>query len=97
MALLPTMKVQKGDGPVITINTSDFASFKGNGYAEYVPAPVQSKEPEAPKDEDAQPAKPTLKELRERAAKLGVMNAGKLKEDELVKAIAEVSGTNPEN
>lgn len=94
MALLPTIKIQKESGPVITINASDFAGFKAQGYAEYIPSSVQPKEPENPKEEDVAPAKPTVKELREQAAKLGIINAGKLKEDELVKAIAQVSGQN---
>ncbi len=88
MVSIPTMLVKKPDGPVTRINVCDFGRLQAEGYVEYVPiesgepGPVHTGEP-APT-----PAKPTLKELREKAVKLGVINAAKLKEDELVKILA---------
>lgn len=95
MGLIPTMLVRKPGGPVTRINVSDFEPMQRGGYVEYVvgsekdnPAPAGVAAGEAA-------AKPTIKELRDKAAKLGVVNASKLKEDELLKIIVESQPQEP--
>lgn len=91
MVAIPTMLVKKTGGPVTRINVADFGRLQGEGYVEYVPSEVREPGPVKTVETvetDPTSAKPTLKELREKAVKLGVINAAKLKEDELVKILA---------
>lgn len=97
MTLIPTMLVRKNGGPVTRINVSDYGKMQAEGYVEYVASAETDVDPAKtePKPEEAgggagAVTKPTLKELRDKAIKLGVVNASKLKEDELLKVLAEV-------
>lgn len=80
---IPTTKVYK-DGGYLIVNQCDAAAWTAKGWS-LTPEQVK-KESKAPEPDK----KAVLKDLRDKGSKLGILNAGKLSEAELTKAIAEV-------
>jgi hypothetical protein len=85
--ILKTVHVTGPAGTLI-INERDLAAFRAQGY-DLAAGPIPATEPPAsvPVPEPAE-AELTVAEMRGKAASLGVINAGKLKERDLRDAIA---------
>lgn len=93
MATIPTISVYGPKGHLI-VNVPELEMWKAKGYSTTKPADPKTEKEQSESKHDP---KAELKALREKAASLGLPNAAKLKQEELVAAIAEIEKSRAES